>query len=350
MPVGSQKPTPNDSHISSYRFCLYQPLTMISLDRIGDIHTFVQIVQAGNLSAAAQRLDLSLAAVSKRLSRLERTLGCRLLERTTRKSSLTEAGRDFYHHGVALLGHAEQAQKVVQSRQRGMRGLLKVGASSTFARHQIVPRLPRLLARHPALKIELVGLDDSADRPHPDIDVAIRWQRPAPRHGLASLELGLDQLVLCAAPTYLEQYGRPRTPADLSSHRWVLCGRPAQHGWPPVLEHAEDFSDVQWSTQAGSWDLAQTAVLAGLGIAAQSLRDAADAGPAANPRSRRGRRRMSPRAAIRPPPPDHPMARPRWLASFSYDRAFRHPAEQQAHPRCTGPTPQSGFPSANCVR
>ena len=250
---------------------------MISLDRIGDIHTFVQIVQAGNLSAAAQRLDLSLAAVSKRLSRLERTLGCRLLERTTRKSSLTEAGRDFYHHGVALLDHAEQAQKAVQSRQRGMRGLLKVGSSSAFARHQIVPRLPRLLARHPALKIELVGLDDSADRPHSDIDVAIRWQRPAPRHGLASLELGLDQLVLCAAPTYLEQYGRPRTPADLSSHRWVLCGRPAQHGWPPVLEHAGDFSDMQWSTQAGSRDLAQTAALAGLGIAAQSLRDAADA-------------------------------------------------------------------------
>lgn len=256
---------------------LYQPLTMISLDRIGDIHTFVQIVQAGNLSAAAQRLDLSLAAVSKRLSRLERALGCRLLERTTRRSCLTEAGRDFYHHGVALLGHAERAQKAVQSRQRGMRGLLKVGSSAAFARHQIVPRLARLLARHPALKIELVGLDDSTDRPHPDIDVAICWQSPAPRPGLTSLELGLDQLVLCASPAYLEQYGRPRTPADLSSHRWVLCGSPTKHGWPPAPEHSGDFSDVEWSTQTSNRDLAQTAALAGLGIAAQSLRDAADA-------------------------------------------------------------------------
>lgn len=188
------------------------------MDIVDQMQSFVRIVDAGTLSAAARAQKLSLPAISRQLSALERELGGKLLLRTTRRLQVTEAGRDFYEQARAVLRGVERARAVV-SDARGVRGTLTVSAAITLGMSEIVPRLPELVARHPRLSVELRLEDRAADLVGEGVDVAIRAGLPLPNSAdLIAQPLRHFRRVAVAAPAYVKRHGKPKTVAQLARH------------------------------------------------------------------------------------------------------------------------------------
>lgn len=248
---------------------------MVHLNNIDDITAFVRIVASGSLSAAARELDLSLAVVSKRLLRLEAALGVRLLHRSTRQLSLTEDGREFHAHCLALLEQVRRAEEAVAGRRNGISGLLRITASNAFARRQIAPRLGRFLERHPAVRIELLATDDVLDLIKEGVDVAIR-QGELPDSDLIARTIALDRRVLCASPAYVERYGQPRVPADLAHHRCIVFGEPPIRQWTLARGEQSATLEIDWTVHVHAGDAAHGAALGGAGIVFKSVWEVAD--------------------------------------------------------------------------
>ena len=187
-------------------------------ETLGDIAIFAAVVREGSFTRAAGKLDLSTSQVSKCVSRLERSLGARLLHRTTRRLRLTEAGSALYENSSAALAAIEDAKLAVSKLQGVPRGRLKVGASTAFGTMQL-PRVIRDLGtQHPELDVELILEDRHVDLVRDGIDVAIRITGDTPDSGLVYRRLAPNRQVICASPAYIERRGLPRTPADLADH------------------------------------------------------------------------------------------------------------------------------------
>lgn len=188
------------------------------MDMVDQMQSFVRIVEAGTLSAAARAQKLSLPAISRQLSSLERELGGKLLLRTTRRLQVTDAGRAFYEQARAVLAGVERARAVVAD-ARGVRGTLTVSAAITLGMSEIVPRLPALVALHPRLSIELRLEDRVADLVGEGVDVAIRGGVALPNStDLVGQRLRSFHRVVVASPAYVKRHGRPKAPAQLASH------------------------------------------------------------------------------------------------------------------------------------
>ena len=188
------------------------------MDRFYSITTFTRVVEQGSFAAAAERLGVSTSAVSRSVADLESHLGVRLLNRTTRRLSLTEAGQSFLERAVQLLADLEEAEAAVSSSAVSPRGTLRVTCAITFGERFVAPVVAEFCARHPDLRFDVELSDRVVDIVDEGFDLAIRIGAP----GSASLiarRIGETQLVCCAAPAYLERYGRPRVPEDLARHR-----------------------------------------------------------------------------------------------------------------------------------
>jgi DNA-binding transcriptional LysR family regulator len=191
---------------------------MDDTETLGDIAIFAAVVREGSFTRAADKLDFSTSQVSKCVNRLERSLGARLLHRTTRRLRLTEAGSALYENSASALAAIEDA-KLAVSRLQGMpRGRLKVSTSTAFGAMQL-PRIVRdLSAQYPELEIELVLEDRHVDLVREGIDVAIRITGEAPDSGLVYRRLAPNRQVICASPEYIARRGLPRLPSDLATH------------------------------------------------------------------------------------------------------------------------------------
>ncbi len=236
---------------------------------LNELAVFVAVVEAGSLSAAARRLELSKAAVSDQIRRLEERLGVRLLNRTTRRLSLTEAGRGCLDHARAMVTAAEAASAAATELHREPRGLLRVAAPTTFAPRHLVPHLPAFLAAHPLLHLELSLSARAVDLLEEGFDLAIRIGR-LPDSALTARPLASARLLFCAAPSYLERRGQPVAPAALPEHDLLgftpLGRRGAWHlQGPGRASRTLDFEPL-FASDDGEALLAAT--LAGLGIAA----------------------------------------------------------------------------------
>ncbi len=187
------------------------------VDRVTGMRVFARAVSAGSLSAAGRHLGMSPAMATKHLDALEAHLGVKLLHRTTRRLSLTEAGSDYLEACLRILPEIEEAEASVASQRVDARGLLRMNIPLSFGTRFIAPLLPAFSQQHPALKVEL-GLNDSVvDLLDGGWDMAIRIGR------LADSPLQARKLAdcvewVCAAPSYLDKRGVPRRVADLAQH------------------------------------------------------------------------------------------------------------------------------------
>ncbi len=189
--------------------------------RFGAIPVFVAVVENGGFTAAARTLGISKSAVSKRINQLEAHLGVRLLHRTTRKLSLTEAGERYFEHATQALAAANQAEDAVAELQGEPQGQLRISSPMSFGRLHVAPMIPKLLKRYPKLKIDLVMDDRRVDLVAEGFDTAIRAGN-LPDSTLIARKLAPVRQVLCASPDYIDRYDRPNTPAELSGHNCVL--------------------------------------------------------------------------------------------------------------------------------
>lgn len=187
------------------------------MDSLTDIAVFVQVVESGSFTAAARRLELSKSVVSKYVTRLENRLGARLLNRTTRRLSLTEIGQTFYQRSRRGLEAIDEAEAEVSRLQSEPRGTLRINAPMSFGVLHIAPALPEFLKRYPELQVD-VNLDDrKVDVVAGGFDVSVRIA-DLPDSSLIARRLGPCRHVLVASPGYLERHGEPRTPEDLQAH------------------------------------------------------------------------------------------------------------------------------------
>lgn len=187
------------------------------MTRLAGIETFVMVVEAGSFSAAARRLGLSKAAVSDQIARLEARLAARLLQRTTRRLTLTEAGQAFLESAQRILLEADRAEATIGALQSKPHGMLRVSAPMTFGSMHLAPIAARFLAVHPEMQLDLVLNDRYVDLLDERFDLAIRIGQPEDS-SLVGRHLSEARRYLVAAPAYLAAHGTPRRLADIAHH------------------------------------------------------------------------------------------------------------------------------------
>jgi DNA-binding transcriptional LysR family regulator len=236
-----------------------------------DYQLFAHVVEMGSISGAGQRLGLSPAAASKRLAALEERLGARLVHRTTRRLSTTQAGQSFYEEVRAILTAVEAAEARVAGRAERPAGLLRISAPTSFGRLHVAPHLPAFLVRYPDVSAELLLDDGYTDLLADRIDVAIRIAPKPESATLVARLLAPNRRVLCAAPRYLEAHGEPKGLADLAGHSLLA----ARHQSPWRLERGDERRSVEVESvvATNSSEVVRELALAGTGIALRSTWD-----------------------------------------------------------------------------
>ena len=201
------------------------------MDRFLAVRSFAKVVELGSFARAAERLSLSTSAVSRQVSDLEAHLDARLLNRTTRRLSLTEAGQAFYERSVQLLADLEEAESSVRATAVLPKGTLRLTCGVTFGVRYIAPALAEFGAQHPHLVFDLDLSDRAVDLVEEGFDLAIRIGLIG-QQGLVSRRLGWTRAVCCASPQYLERRGTPQTPDDLAQHECLTYTHvPVPNAW-----------------------------------------------------------------------------------------------------------------------
>jgi DNA-binding transcriptional LysR family regulator len=191
------------------------------IDRSGDMAVFVAVMEAGGFSAAARRLGLTPSAVSKHVARLEGRLGARLVNRTTRRLSLTSEGEAYLRRAQRILVDIDEAEQAVSQAQGTPQGELRINTGVAFGQHQLVPMLPEFLARYPLIRAKLSFNDNIVDLVEEGDDVGIRIADLVDS-SLVARRLAGNRRIICAAPAYIARHGRPATPADLARHNCLV--------------------------------------------------------------------------------------------------------------------------------
>ena len=186
------------------------------MDTLIAMRTFVSIVDHGSLTAAADALDRSQPAVVRSLAALEGHLGARLLQRTTRRMSLTPEGSEYLQRCRQILADVEEAERAVAKEQGDLQGALRVTAPVQFGQLHLAPLLTRFLADNPRISVDLMLIDRNVDLVDEGIDLALRIGK-LKDSGLIALPVGEVERVVCASPTLLSVEGKPATPSDLES-------------------------------------------------------------------------------------------------------------------------------------
>ncbi len=187
------------------------------MDKFQEMRAFVSVVNEGSFVRAAESLNLSKTAVSRLVSELESRLGSRLLQRTTRKLSLTQEGEVFHERCKELLAGIEEAEAELNAHTGEVIGQVRVNVPVTFGLQYLAPLWPRFMAQHPKVTLEVVLADRLVDLVDEGFDVAVRIAR-LPSSSLVSRQLATTRMVLCASPGYLRRHGRPRHPSELADH------------------------------------------------------------------------------------------------------------------------------------
>lgn len=200
------------------------------MDRFQAMTTFIRVVDTGSFSAAARQTNVGQPAVSKLIAQLEEQLQVRLITRTTRGLSPTEAGQRYYERARRALEEAEEAELEARGAGRGLTGRLRISAATTFARLHVVPRLPTFLAEHAELEMEVIMDDRVIDMVEEGVDVALRMGA-LPDSTATARKLAAGRRSLVATPAYLDRAGVPKSPADIAGHQAVVYTRYDTHNW-----------------------------------------------------------------------------------------------------------------------
>ncbi|MGF6769941.1 DNA-binding transcriptional LysR family regulator [Paraburkholderia sp. GAS199] len=209
-------------------------------DILDGVATFVRVVETGSFALAAERLNLTRSAVGKVIVRLEKRLGVRLINRTTRSQSLTEDGQAYYDRCVRALAELEAAEADLESGRREPQGRLRVSVPQAFGHHCVAPVLLGLARRHPQLKVDISITDRFVDVVEEGFDLVVRIGPLGDSASLAARRLGVQYGSIGAAPAYLARHGTPRTVDELRGHASVAYTRAgAPQPWDVVDVHGQ---------------------------------------------------------------------------------------------------------------
>lgn len=202
------------------------------VDKFAAMRAFVQVVEAGGFAAAAREMGMSRSAVNKLVITLETELGVRLLQRSTRQVTSTATGAAFYERCLRILADLEEAELAVSQQQAEPVGPLRINAPMTFGTSHLGSVIAEFMVRYPAVQVQLTLEDRFVDPLAEGFDLTLRIARPDTSSQLVVHELTRLRCLLCASPSYLEQYGVPISVQDLKDHSCLAYGELAgRHEW-----------------------------------------------------------------------------------------------------------------------
>ena len=230
------------------------------------MEVFVRVVELGGFSAAAREFRMTPSAVSKLVARLEKRLGSRLVNRSTRQLKLTAEGCSFFERAVRILAELEDAERGA-ARNAEPRGRIRVSTNVPFGVHFLLPLVPEFLSRYPAVTLDVSLTDTVIDLLEERTDVAVR-AGPLKSSQLLARKLGETRMMIVGAPGYLDRCGTPKTVEDLSDHnRLGFSYARAVEGWPLLNRGARTVVPVTGNAQVSDGEALRRLVVAGLGLA-----------------------------------------------------------------------------------
>lgn len=241
-------------------------MARLDVNRSGELEVFVRVIELGGFSAAARACGMTPSAVSKLVSRLERRLGARLLNRSTRQLQLTAEGCGLYERGVRVLAALDEAERCAGV-QDTPRGRVRINANVPFGHHFLLPLAPAFLARYPGVTLDIVLTDAVVDILEQRTDVAVR-AGPLKSSNLMARKLGQTPMVIVASPAYLARCGMPATPGELAGHNLLDANYARTNtGWPLRHDGGELIVPVLGNVQASDGEALRQLALAGVGLA-----------------------------------------------------------------------------------
>ena len=217
------------------------------MDRLRAMRVFVKVVELGSFAAAARALDLAPAVVTRLVADLEDQLGARLMNRSTRRLSLTEVGSDYLQRLQQILHDIDEADALASDASREARGTVRLLLPPAVSVHQLAKHLPRFFERHPQVTIDL-SAQGPIETPDDAFDISILWTRRPPDGEFIARRLARTETIVCASPAYLDRRGRPQQPPDLATHDAIL---------PPIadLQQGLRFRRGAWRDDGSATDL-----------------------------------------------------------------------------------------------
>jgi len=238
-------------------------------DRLQELSAFIRAAETGSFSRVARELRVSQPSVSRMVASLEARLGVKLLLRTTRQVTPTDAGAAFLERARQILGDLDDAENATRGLD-SLQGTLRVAMSGAFGTREVIPHLPAFLAQHPRLRLDLFISDRTDDLVAEGVDMALRMGSLA-ASGFGARMLGSSRRLVVAAPAYLARKGAPITLADLASHDCIVGpGLSARTGWSFTRAGAATSVAVEGRVQVATADGVVACAKAGLGIAVAS--------------------------------------------------------------------------------
>ncbi|HJV87688.1 MAG TPA: LysR family transcriptional regulator [Noviherbaspirillum sp.] len=241
------------------------------MDTLTSMKVFAAVVDNGSFAAAADRLDISRAMASKYVAHLEEHLGTRLLQRTTRKLTLTESGTSYYDRCVQILADISEAEEGAVSHTEAPHGTLRLTMPVSFGILHMGPIVSDYLRQYQDVKVDLLLNDRRVDLLEEGLDLAVRIGM-LQESGLIAKRLASDRIIICAAPEYLKRHGVPQQPADLAQHNCLTYSYAAAgDDWKMTGPNGEHAVRVAGSLRATNGDMIRLAALGGVGLIRQPL-------------------------------------------------------------------------------
>ncbi|WP_025899123.1 LysR family transcriptional regulator [Sneathiella glossodoripedis] len=236
------------------------------MGKLEDMALFAKIVESGSITAAANQMGMAKSAVSKKLADLEKQIGTQLINRTTRKSSLTESGQLYYNQSQKILQDTDDLLAVVGSSKSELSGALRVGAPLSFGLKHLSPVISQFARKHPSLSIDLSFADHQVNLIEDGIDVAIRIANLEPS-SLVARRFTTIRHCICASPDYLLKYGEPEHPSELASHKILRYKSPSGLSHVISDNNGEQYEvPTQSVLMSNNGDFLKSAALDGLGL------------------------------------------------------------------------------------
>ncbi len=245
--------------------------------KLEDLDLFVRTADSGNITAAARELDISPAAASAAIKRLEQQIDNSLFIRSTRKLRLTAAGERFLPHCRRVLSELIEAKQTLAQDKTQLSGSLKISVSSDFGRNLLLPWLDEFMQQHPLLSISLNASDSLSDFYRDRVDIALRYGKPEDS-SLVAFPICESDRVVCASPSYIERFGQPKHPNDLAEHNCLLylLGDRTYDLWSFKDDQGLMRIRVQGNRICNDADLVHRWAVSGQGIAFKSRLDMAE--------------------------------------------------------------------------
>lgn len=237
------------------------------MGQLEDMNIFIRIVEAGGISRAADQLGLAKSAVSRRLADLETRLGVRLLNRTTRKSSLTEIGQSYYHRAIKVVDDVAELNAITTDANTSLEGTINLAVPLSFGLRHLSPAIDAFVKKHPELTINIDFSDRQVDLVEEGLDLAFRIA-DLKDSSLIARKISPIRIMLCASPEYLKKQGTPKSPDDLKNHHLLLYNMIGTSTWKFTDKKGKQYTvSTNAKMIANNGDFLKDMAIAGQGIA-----------------------------------------------------------------------------------